>query len=741
MRNSVGVRRGIQQIVLSVLFMLVAVFVAESSDAAEVPSRDGSANVLFTIDQNRATVVDRIADKWGSALAHAPGGVTQTRLRELLNGLRADYLLAASLAGSLDGLRDTIANAVGTAGSIRAKALGDLNNDDSYTPVTPCRLVETRGIFAAVYQGDGTLAHNPIPFAPNAIRNYTLQGGNGVCLAQLPAGINPAAVQLQVFGIPVNSSASGDVEILPQGGSFGSTATLVYLGSIPFTSASATARINLVNNQIGVQVRGGGAHVAIDVVGYFRAPAGVIVGASNTFLGAQTGNRTMTGVENTGVGGGALGVNTTGFRNSATGFNALSLNTSGSLNTAVGSYAMEGNDSGSSNTATGAFAMRLNTTGSNNTANGYQALYNNTAGFFNTAVGANALPNNTTGSRNTAVGNAALNFSNGNYNTAIGNEALANNAGNNNTATGAYALENNTTGYDNIASGVNALRSNTTGGGNVAVGRDALSANTVGILNTAIGAGALGTVNKSENVAIGNNALGASTGGANVAVGTSALSSSTGDGNVAIGHYAGLNHSAGDSNIYIGNQGVANESKTIRIGSLAPGDFSHRTFIDGISNSALVGGTTVFVHSSGQLGIIVSSRRFKDDVADMGAESADLMRLRPVTFHYKSTDKPQPRSVQYGLIAEEVAEVYPGLVARSADGQAQTVMYHFLPPMLLNEYQKQQRAIEIQARKIDAQQADLAALRAAHAVEIAELRGMVEVLMARTSAEGRLATK
>src|SRR5262249_58933632 len=75
------------------------------------------------------------------------------------------------------------------------------------------------------------------------------------------------------------------------------------------------------------------------------------------------------------------------------------------------------------------------------------------------------------------------------------------------------------------------------------------------------------------------------------------------------------------------------------------------------------------------------------------------------------------RRLQYGLIAEEVAEVYPGLIARSADGRIDTVMYQFLAPMLLNEYQKQQRTIEAQARYI-------AGLT--HAVaEIAELKEQV----------------
>ena len=122
-----------------------------------------------------------------------------------------------------------------------------------------------------------------------------------------------------------------------------------------------------------------------------------------------------------------------------------------------------------------------------------------------------------------------------------------------------------------------------------------------------------------------------------------------------------------------------------------------------------------------------SSRRFKDDIADMGESSSELMKLRPVTFHYKSDQNPAGRRLQYGLIAEEVAAVDAGLVARSADGQIETVLYQFLPPMLLNEVQKQQRTIQGQATRINELEQDrrLQAARIAslerQAARIAEL--------------------
>jgi hypothetical protein len=231
----------------------------------------GAADALLAVDQQRASVVERIVEQWGPPLAQSNALIGVDDLRSRLMALRADQLLAASLTGTLDGLRSVLGvDAMPKPASAELKSL-PAGSEAVYTAVTPCRLVETRGTFAAVYQGDGTPLHNPVPFAPNEIRSYKVQGGNGVCLTQLPAGLNPSAVQLQVFGLPT-TSASGDIEILPQGATFGSTATMVYIGSIAFNTVSTAARINLGNDEISVQVRGGGANVAIDVVGYFAAP-------------------------------------------------------------------------------------------------------------------------------------------------------------------------------------------------------------------------------------------------------------------------------------------------------------------------------------------------------------------------------------------------------------------------------------------------------------------------------------
>lgn len=295
--------------------------------------------------------------------------------------------------------------------------------------------------------------------------------------------------------------------------------------------------------------------------------------------------------------------------------------------------------------------------------------------------------------------------------------------GTNNTASGRLAFASNTSGTDNTASGLNALRSNTTGNSNVANGVSAMFGNATGSNNTANGAFALesGAGNSgSNNTASGAFALRSNTTGSNnTASGVGALSNNTtGNSNIAIGLNAGLGISTGVSNIVIGNAGTA-ESNTIRIGSTD----QTRAFIAGIRGvtTGVANAIAVMVDSNGQLGTVSSSQRVKDDIADMGDASSLLMKLRPVTFHYKVDQNPKGRSLQYGLIAEEVEKVAPGLVAHSASGEIETVFYQHLTPMLLNEYQKQQRLIDSQAAALANQNQRVAELEK-QALEIVALR-------------------
>jgi hypothetical protein len=307
------------------------------------------------------------------------------------------------------------------------------------------------------------------------------------------------------------------------------------------------------------------------------------------------------------------------------------------------------------------------------TAEGQNALFSLTTGVANTAVGWFSLWSNATGEFNTANGAGALLFNNGDptmgeasENTAFGAAALLlNTTGSSNTATGATSLLNNADGFSNTANGAFALHENTSGDGNTANGQGALSSNTTGSWNTAIGYNALGL--------------------------------STGDFNIALGFNAGVNPTNSIHNIHIGNTGLANDSETIRIGQ--NGDQT-KTFIAGIFG-VNEGGTPspVYISEQGQLGTVSSSRRFKNEIRPMDKASEAILCLKPVTFHYKSDHTARP---QFGLIAEEVAEVNPDLVVHDKNGEIYSVRYDQVNAMLLNEFLKEHRTVEELKKEIAA---------------------------------------
>jgi trimeric autotransporter adhesin len=444
-----------------------------------------------------------------------------------------------------------------------------------------------------------------------------------------------------------------------------------------------------------------------------------------------------TGSGNTALGGRALQNNTVTSYNTAVGYGTLFSNqgNTASLNTAVGFDALFGNVFGGFNTATGARALYSNTAGNYNTADGFGALFSNIGGGCNivdcgsrnTAVGVVALFSNRDGFRNTAVGTNAL-FRNisGEGNTAVGDSALLNNDWSFNTAIGLEAMFQNRGGVGNTAVGVWALHQNTDGSSNTAVGAYALNGG--GEEDTAIGVDALYNNSGKANTAVGVGALAGNTsGGSNTAIGHNAVEgNSTGNWNIGLGQDAGLNLTTGDWNIDIGNAGVGGDANTIRLGTpFDPGSGTghHTVFVAGIAGTTLDNGVPVVVDTStGQLGVLPSSQRFKAEIKPMDKVSEAILALKPVTFCYKSMKVGRP---QFGLVAEEVAKVTQDLVVPDKEGKPYTVRYDAVNAMLLNEFLKEHHKVEQLTKdfqsKLTEQQKQIEALTAGLQKVIAEL--------------------
>ena len=418
-----------------------------------------------------------------------------------------------------------------------------------------------------------------------------------------------------------------------------------------FTNASGPRMTIDISGKVGIGTTTPAA--TLDVKGAINALTAYQIGVSNVlsigsaadsnlFLGVGAGvhNVAGSGQFNMFSGYQAGYSNTTGVANTFDGLQAGYSNTTAGYNSFYGAETGFSNTTGSENTFSGAFAGLSNTTGSNNVFSGFEAGESNTTGSSNVFDGWRAGYQNTNGVNISFFGSAA---------------GFSNTSGSNDSFFGSSAGYDNTSGTFNAFFGDFAGERNTTGGSNAFFGSGS-GVNNVGSSNTFLGAFA-GSTN-----GIGSN-------------------------NIFIGKSAGFDNATGNYNIYIGSYGSGggDEFNVMRIGSPSLQNTTYIAGIYGVNNA----GVPVYINSGGQLGTTSSSRRFKEDILDMGDSSSRLFQLRPVTFFYKPQYDDGSHSLQYGLIAEEVAKVYPEMVAYDKDGQPYTVKYQLLAPMLLNELQKQ----------------------------------------------------
>jgi hypothetical protein len=384
--------------------------------------------------------------------------------------------------------------------------------------------------------------------------------------------------------------------------------------------------------------------VIVDTNGYYALPANLPF-AGSAAAPALTFGDTTTGLYSAGAGTGTVDIAAEGTNVAA--FSATGLSVPGNL------------DFGGEITQGGAALLRS----SSSTNDVYLGFGNaSLVGTDNSALGSGALNSvGATSQGNTGVGfDAGKGVGNGKMNVAVGNDALTSGGVGYSTAVGAFALSSSSNMF------------------NTALGYAAGMNLTTGTYNTYVGDYAGFTGNWSGTPA------------------------STGSYNTFVGANAGSSATTGSHNVFIANPGTAypdTESNTIRIGD----PDQSKTFISGISGTTtgLSGALPVVIDTNGQLGTVSSSRRVKTDIADMGDTTETLMGLRPVQFRYIAYGPASP--LQYGLIAEEVAEIAPELVAHDATGEIQTVYYDKVNAMLLNQVQTQQRQIETQKEQFQSQ--------------------------------------
>ena len=491
----------------------------------------------------------------------------------------------------------------------------------------------------------------------------TITGVAGRVLTANAAGSAPSFQALGASSITITGDTGGGLT----GSSFTFTGGTTGLA---FGGAGSTQTLTFA----GITANGGTVSLATDATAS-AINIGTGAGAKTTALGST--NTTSTTTLQAGSGGVQLSASTF-------------LNIAGSASTSTASHIkFGGNDLLSvpvneSNIFLGVHSGNLAMSGGGNCGFGQTALGGITSGSYNLALGYLSGQSITTESSNILLNNGGVvadaNTLRIGVGTGGGNQQLA--------ASFIHGI------YGVTAIGTTSLIPIIDSNGQLATAGPAAS--TIGFSTDANTA----TVNLATGGAVKTVALGStnSTSATTVQSGSGALAITSTNGTLTINSGTGALGISTNANATTVSIGTGAAAKTVILGST---NTTSTTTINAGSGGVLApvvfaqvvgaSGIPVLVDNTGLLGTVISSIRYKENVADMSDVSSDILKLRPVTFDYIS----RPSHIkQVGLIAEEVFDVMPDLVVHNKEGEIESVKYQDLSVLILNELQKALKRIE-----------------------------------------------
>ena len=663
------------------------------------PDASGSFSILLGSTQPDGLPMDLFIGNQARWLGVKVAGQEEQPRVELLS---VPYALKAGDAETLNGMTSAQIAAIGQprlAASATAADQGTL----SVTPSRP-------GLMAVGTDSGSTPS--------TQLGSFYINGSQGV-LEVLDHSSNPA----QPLPLLINPTG-GNVGI----GTTTPTSALTVNGDV---TASGTANANVVNATTSYEIGGSTVLSALPYDSQHVTGGNVFLGLGagssnsggtfNIFVGNSAGQANTVGVTNTFIGSGTGGTTVTGSGNTFIG-NTTFTGSGGSYDTYLGAAIQTPDESGTMrlgnplNTANTYIAGVSGASVTNGVPvfadiNGKMGTTGSTLGFsqvtgslsdaqlsgsYSHAVQLTSTSNSYYGDGSHLINVAPATGSPSYIQNGQATQVLANMNIDGNGTFGKTVTAAKLAATGAVSANVFQINSNTVLAANLANGTVVLNGNSappIGAGDTYVG------VNAGSSSSLGFN---------NTFVGVSAgISSSNSSNNTYVGASAGFSNS-GTGNIYLGF-GVdgSGESSTMRLG----GGTIDSTYIAGISGITISDGVGVVIDSSGHMGTASSSsRRFKEAINPMGNASHGLFKLRPVTFYYKrNIDPTAPRILQYGLVAEELAEVYPDLVTYDVEGRPNAIKYQYLTPMLLNELQKQHSVIGKQEALIESQKEQLQA--------------------------------
>lgn len=484
--------------------------------------------------------------------------------------------------------------------------------------------------------------------------------------------------------------------------------------TIPLNATSGENNV-FVGNESGFTNTTGASNV---FVGY-KSGYSNLSGYNNCFMGQESGYSNYSGRMNVFIGNKAGYNNYDGDFNVFIGYNCGVQNTSGSRNIFIGYESGILNSTGWGNTFVGEASGTANTTGYANSAFGNNAGFSNTLGDYNTSAGYSAGGSITTGNYNSSFGaESGRTNQTGSGNSVFGFEAGRGTPGNsfsNNSFFGYRSGYSNTSGSNNSYLGFQTGFSNLTGTGNVFLGYQAGysetasnklyidNSSTVNPLIYGDFDGDYVKINGDFDVTSLATVSGLDVNGDADISGTFGAGTTTMDGT-----YFRILTDPGSGAVptnYVYQGGMVNSaSKPYAFTVYDALWVTSHAFIDGTITAPLVYSTAVgatytdlYIDSTGKIGYLSSSERYKKGITQM-EDVSWLFKLRPVNYSYKSDET---NKKEYGLIAEEVEKINPSFVKYNQDGSVETVNYSSLITPMLKAIQDQQKMIEDLRKEIE----------------------------------------
>lgn len=162
----------------------------------------------------------------------------------------------------------------GRLATVDAKAIGSLNGDLVYTPLQPCRIVDTR------VAGGAIAANGSRSFKAVNSASFTAQGGSATNCGTL--GLAASAVALNV--VAVTPSSGGYATVFPFGTSQPLASSVNYTAGAVVNTAIISAIPNPLQASDFTVYTFAQAHYVIDIVGYFAPPVATGLECTGTFV-------------------------------------------------------------------------------------------------------------------------------------------------------------------------------------------------------------------------------------------------------------------------------------------------------------------------------------------------------------------------------------------------------------------------------------------------------------------------